>query len=81
MSREPTLRGSNAGLEKEEDRTSDLRDSEKGIVTDAAVDQKGGRRPSWRQSMQKETGFEEEDPFGDEDAVEGGVKYRTMTWW
>ena len=76
MSRERTLRGSNTGFEDEKRRDDLAADAGNGDV-EGKRDQ---RRPSWRQSMQKDKGWEDEDPFGDE-AEEGDVKYKTLAWW
>jgi len=40
----------------------------------------GRRKSSWKQSMQRDVGHEQSDPFGDEEGGDG-VKYRTLEWW
>ena len=78
MSRESTLRGSHIEPEDDEKRTRDLNDAETGGLGG----EKDQRRQSWRQSMQKEKGWEDEDPFGDESEDEvNEIKYKTLAWW
>lgn len=63
----------------EEKDSDDKSNSQVAERYDSASKPRSGRRQS-RRTPRKE-GYEQDDPFGDDDAEGKGTKYRTLNWW
>lgn len=67
-------------------RSSTLRPSADPFGTDTEKEgnqingQQDARRSSFKDTFQRRSDHENDDPFGDE-GDEDGVKYRTLKWW